>query len=131
MKPFAPTTALALALALGSLGCFSVRHELPANAYFGRLPKGAAAPGIPFETQVHKNWALSGLLPYSRWSTSDLLAAQPGVPTAGSVQIREIETIFDPWDVFVTVIPGAFYGYYVYAPRSLHVSGVAQSADRK
>jgi hypothetical protein len=129
MKPFAWIATLAIAL--GSMGCFSLQHELPANAYFGTLPGGAAPPGIPFDRTARKNWALSGLIPYSRWSTSDLLAAEPSVPTAGSVQIREIETVFAPFDVAITIFPGSFYGYYFWATRTIHVSGVAQAAERK
>jgi hypothetical protein len=130
MKLIARTAALTVSIALGTAGCFSVNHELPANAYFGTLPSGGAPPGIPFDRAARKNWALSGLLPYSRWDTSDLLASEPSVPTAGSVQIRMIETIFDPIDVFVTIVPGAFYGYYIWAPRTIHVSGVAQAAPK-
>ena len=136
MKPLARTFALALAVALGSAGCFSVQHNLPPNAYFGTLPKGASAsaaaePGIPFDTQARKNWALAGLFPYSGWGTPDLLAAQPNLGNGKLVQVRKIETIFDPVDVFVSIIPGAFYGYYLWAPRSIHIVGMEQPAETK
>jgi hypothetical protein len=132
MKPLARSMTLALAVALGATGCFSVQHTLPPNAYFGTLPRGASAEGgTPFEAQAHKNWGLAGLLPYSRWATPDLLAAQANLSNGKSVQIREIETIFDPFDVFISIVPGAFYGYYIWAPRSIHIVGVERPAETR
>jgi hypothetical protein len=128
----ARTIVLALALTLAAAGCFSVQHRLPPNAYFGTLPKGAAVDaGVPFDDQTFKNWALAGLVPYSGWTSSDLLATQPGVGSAKAIQIRQIETIFSPLDVVISIVPGAFYGYYVWAPRTIHVAGAVQSEARK
>ena len=135
MKPHARTWTLALAVALGSTGCFSLQHTLPPNAYFGTLPKGAAGasaePGQPFDGWARKNWALAGLLPYSGWGTPNLLAVQPGLREAKSVQIRMIETTFTRFDAIVSIFPGMAYGYYVWAPRSIHVVGLERPAESK
>ena len=132
MRHSARTRLLALAIAIGSAGCFSLQHELPPNAYFGTLPRGATGgTGVTFDDQTFKNWALAGLLPYTSWSTSQLLAEQPAVRDAKSIQIREIETVFSPFDVAVSIVPGAFYGYYVWATRTVHVTGIAQPGASK
>jgi hypothetical protein len=106
-------------------GCFSVNHRLPENAYFGTLPGRQPAAGAPFQTESMKNWALAGLLPYSRWTTSDVVARQLGASATQPLQIRAIETVFTPLDVLISIVPGAFYGYYVWAPRTIRVSGSA------
>ncbi len=114
---------------IGATGCFSVNHSLPENAYFGTLPARQPADGVPFETESMKNWALAGLLPYSGWTTSDVVARQLGPSANPPVQIRSIETVFSPLDVLISIVPGAFYGYYIWAPRTIRVSGsVAGSA---
>ena len=125
------TLAVALAIAVGNLGCFSLQHQLPPNAYFGKLPKGAKAEGVPFEGKAFKNWGLAGLVPYTRWGSPDLLSAQPAVRDAKEIQIREIETVFSPFDVAISIVPGMFYGYYVWATRTIRISGEAQAASPK
>lgn len=117
---------IAIVLTLvGAAGCFSVNHQLPENAYFGTLPTRQPTGTVPFQTESMKNWALAGLLPYSPWTTSDVLARQLGPSATQQVQIRSIETVFAPLDVLVSIVPGAFYGYYVWAPRTIRVSGSA------
>ena len=110
-----------LLLALLASGCFTMRHELPPGAHFGRRPDASA--GTPFERAASKNYALAGLIPYSDFNASQLL----GTPPAQPLELREIETVFSPFDVAVSIVPGLFYGYYVWAPRTVRVSGRAEA----
>jgi hypothetical protein len=115
--------SLTLLLGLLASGCFTMRHELPAGSHFGRRPDAAASAGAPFERAASKNYALAGLVPYSDFSASDLL--EPAQP---SLELREIETVFSPYDVAVSIVPGLLYGYYVWAPRTVRVRGSAARA---
>jgi hypothetical protein len=124
----ARTLLTALAVASGSLGCFSLHHQLPPNAYFGTLPDGANEDGVAFESDGFKSWTLAGLMPYSRWDSSDLLAVQVA-SDAQAIRIREIETVFSPLDVVISVVPGTAVGlYYVWATRTIRVSGEVQGS---
>lgn len=124
----ARTLLVAVALAVCSLGCFTLQHQLPPNAYFGQLP-GVAADGVAFEGEGLKSWTLAGLVPYSRWDSSDLLAPQ-AVSDAQALRIREIETVFSPLDVVISLVPGTAVGiYYVWATRTVRVSGEVQGAS--
>jgi hypothetical protein len=100
--------------------CFSVEHRLPPQTYFGQLPKGAGERAATFQRGGHKNWFLAGLGPYSSWSSRNLLATDS---SAKRIEAIAIETEFDAFDVVVSVVPGMLYGYYVWAPRSIRVSG--------
>lgn len=116
------STWIATLLALGASGCFSVRHQLPPNAYFGRLPGAAPAAPANFSAKAHKNWLVSGLIPYSRFNSGDLLRKRAPDGTA-RVENLSIETRFDVLDTIIWIVPGFFYGYYVWAPRSVGVAG--------
>jgi hypothetical protein len=101
---------------------FTVRHELPPNAYFGHLPNTPAERSERFDDHGMKNWALAGLLPYSGWSSKELLEKHD----QGSINRIEdlaIETRFGTIDTIVWVVPGFFYGYYLWAPRTVEVTG--------
>jgi hypothetical protein len=122
---------LGMALACGSLGCFSLEHRLPPHAYFGQLPYGPYADGVEFEGEAFKSWTLAGLVPYTDWGSSDLLAAQ-AVTDAQIIWIREIETVFSPLDVVLSIAPGTTTGvYYVWTTRTIRVSGEVQAANGK
>ena len=122
----ARTLLVAVAAAIGNLGCFSLQHHLPSNAYFGTLPDGADPGGVAFEGEAFKSWTLAGLVPYSGWDSSDLLAAQ-AASDAQAIRIREIETVFSPLDVVISIAPGTAAGvYYVWATRTIRVSGEVQ-----
>jgi hypothetical protein len=119
--------ATAVATLVFASGCFSVRHELPEHTYFGRLP---AAPGErrqTFEDSGMKNWALAGLLPYSGWDSGNMLAERNG---AKRVEQLEIQTQFSRLDTVIWVVPGMFYGYYLWAPRTVSVRGTKVSNGR-
>jgi hypothetical protein len=112
--------AAALALALSLSACFHVQHELPSGTFFGTLPRMEEAPGAPFEQAAMKNWFLAGLFAYTSFDAGDLI--QPPEP-GRYVKLEQIETVFSPWDVVISVVPGYFYGYYVFAPRTMRVRG--------
>ena len=119
-RRFAPVLALSLAL-LSAPGCmFRVRHELPPNAYFGRLPASADERVTSFEEHGMKNWALAGLVPYSSFSTDDLL---PHDRATARIENLDVQTQFSTVDTIVWVIPGFAYGYYLWAPRTITVRG--------
>jgi hypothetical protein len=113
-------TAVTAALALGATGCFSVDYKLPPHAYFGTLPRSASETHAPFERSAMKNWLLAGLLPWSRFSSNDLLAEGGPVLRYENLQV---ETEFDAIDTILWIVPGQFYGYYVWAPRHITVKG--------
>jgi hypothetical protein len=102
-------------------GCFSVSHKLPPHAYFGTLPKTAAETSTSFERSAMKNWLLAGLIPWSRYSSDKLLAeSASGVIRYENLQVK---TEFNWLDTIVWIVPGQFYGYYVWAPRHIIVKG--------
>ena len=68
-----PILLLSLCAVL-STGCFSVKHRLPPHAYFGTLPAAPGEHASHFERSAMKNWLLAGLVPWSRFSSDDLLA---------------------------------------------------------
>ncbi len=114
--------SLALAVAFLCSGCmFKVAHELPPNTYFGKLPGTSTMGARNFEREGHKNWALAGFVPYSNWATKDLLEDDADLRR---IEQLEIETTFNTFDTVVWVIPGFAYGYYVWAPRTIKVTGV-------
>jgi hypothetical protein len=114
-------TALLGLVALAATGCFSVSHKLPPHTYFGTLPKAPTETSTDFERSAMKNWLLAGLIPWSRYSSDDLLAE------GGSGVLRyenlEVKTEFNWIDTVAWIVPGQFYGYYVWAPRHITVTG--------
>ena len=101
---------------------FTVQHELPPNAYFGKLPHQSGEKTSPLTDHGMKNWGLAGLAAYSDWSSKDLL--QPnGVGPHHRVEDLAIETRFGKLDTLFWVVPGFAYGYYVWATRTVEVSG--------
>jgi hypothetical protein len=124
------TAILALVCTSLTTGClFTVRHELPPNAYFGRLPSPPAKRIDRFEDHGMKNWLLAGLVPYTGWSTENLLEKN-GNGSDERIQNLAIETRFGALDTIIWVVPGFFYGYYVWAPRTVEVRGSRVSQDR-
>ncbi len=108
-----------LVLAVVNSACFSIKHyDLPMDAYFNHEEVGNAKVSRFEETRM-KNFLLSGLFPYSRFGAKDIVEAAPGRKISG----LEITTEFNALDVFVTLIPGMAYGYYVWAPRHITVKG--------
>lgn len=113
---------LALFCASATSGClFTVQHELPPNVYFGHLPKAPAERSDRFIDQGMKNWALAGLVPYSGWSSKELFARNSR--TTKRIEDLAIETRFGTIDTIVWVVPGFAYGYYLWAPRTVEVTG--------
>jgi hypothetical protein len=115
LRPF-----LALLLSVPLSGClFYMNHELPPNTRFGgTAERGARAQLV--ESSKLKPYLLAGLLPYPGFATKDMLAP----PRKGThLSNVEIETRFNWFDTIVWVVPGFFYGYYVFAPRHATVRG--------
>lgn len=109
----------ALLLALANSACFTMKHhEIPMDAYFNHEDAGNAKASA-FEDTRMKNYLISGLFPYSRFGVKDIVEAQPGRKITG----LEVQTQFNALDVFVTIIPGIAYGYYIWAPRHISVKG--------
>jgi hypothetical protein len=112
--------ACAAALALALTGCFTMNHTFPPNTQFGRRPEGAV--GIrPQADKAMKNYMLSGLFPWSRFGTKDM-AKDPG-PGRQLADV-EVETQFNWLDIVIWIVPGQYYGYYVWAPRHVGYKGV-------
>ncbi len=114
--------ALAGLCAVALSACFSVPHKLPPHAYFGKLPAATAGENrARFERSAMKNWLLAGLVPWSRFSSKDLLdESGPGVVRYENLVV---ETEFNALDTLIWIVPGQFYGYYVWAPRHITVKG--------
>jgi hypothetical protein len=114
-------------LSLQLSGClFYMNHELPPNTTFGgRAEKGARVQ--PSENSKLKPYLLAGLLPYPFFPTKDMLPPPRHGQHLANV---EIETQFNWFDTIVWVVPGFFYGYYVFAPRHATVRGNYVSGDR-
>jgi hypothetical protein len=121
MKKSLFRSALVGLCAFVASGCFSVSHKLPPHAYFGKLPAAAGETSSGFERSAMKNWLLAGLVPWSRFSSDDLLAES----ASGVVRYENlaVETEFNWIDTVAWVVPGQFYGYYVWAPRHITVTG--------
>jgi len=111
--------SFALTLVLSLSGCFSIKHHnLPMDAYFNQEDPGNAKVSH-FESTRMKNFLISGLFPYSRFGVKDMVDVQPGRKISG----LQVQTQFNAFDVFVTIIPGMAYGYYIWAPRHVSASG--------
>lgn len=104
-----------------SAGCFSVNHKLPPHAYFGKLPAASNETSSPFERSAMKNWLLAGLIPWSSFSSDDLLAE------SGSGVLRyenlAVETRFNAIDTIYWFTASWIYTYYAWAPRHIAVTG--------
>jgi hypothetical protein len=121
----------ALLVALLSLqlsGClFYMNHELPPNTTFGgRAPAGGKAQHA--EKSKLKPYLLAGLMPYPGFPTRNLLQPPRRGQHLANVQI---ETEFNWFDTIVWVVPGFFYGYYVFAPRHATVRGNYVDGERR
>jgi hypothetical protein len=112
--------ALVLALSLAVSGCFTMTHRFPPNTQFGHRPDGAVSVA-KVEDKGMKNYLLSGLFAYTSFGTKDL-AKDPG-PGRELADV-EIETQFNWFDFVVSIVPGLYYGYYVWAPRHVGYQGV-------
>ena len=117
-----PGRLLSVVLACGLMtGClFNVEHQLPPRAYFGKLPAGSGQREFPFKQEDRKNWYLAGWFAYSDWGVGDLV---PPLERVERIEDLEIETRFSELDTLIWVVPGFVYGYYVWAPRTIRVSG--------
>jgi hypothetical protein len=112
--------ALAAGLALALTGCFTMNHTFPPNTQFGRRPDGAV--GVrPAADDGMKNYLLSGLLPWTSFGTKDL-ATDPG--QGRQLADVEVETKFNWLDIVIWIVPGQYYGYYVWAPRHVGYKAV-------
>jgi hypothetical protein len=111
---------LALGLALATSGCFTVEHRLPAHSYFGRMSARPDETARDFDQTAMKNWFLAGLFPYSDFTSGSLVST--GSPVR-RIEVSELETQFNTIDNIAWVIPGQFYGYYVWAPRHVRIRG--------
>lgn len=121
-----PRSVVVTALfAIAATGCFSVSHKLPPHAYFGKLPTQTAAgeTRAGFERSAMKNWLIAGLIPWSSFSSDDLL--EQGAPGVLRYEDLEVTTQFTALDTLIWIVPGQFYGYYVWAPRHITVKGEA------
>lgn len=120
-RSFLRSAPILAVVALIASGCmFKVNHVLPPHTYMGRAPAGDGGMKRDFDRQGMKNWALAGLVPYTRWGTGDLLRSAGAV---SRIEDLEVETRFSVVDTIVWVVPGFFYGYYVWAPRTIRVKG--------
>lgn len=112
--------AVAAVLSLALSGCFTMNHTFPPNTQFGRRPEGAV--GVrPTADNGMKNYLLAGLFAWSGFGTDDL-AKDPG-PGRQLADV-EIETQFNWMDIVIWIIPGQYYGYYVWAPRHVGYKAV-------
>jgi hypothetical protein len=111
-------TVAALSLALSA--CFTMNHSFPPNTQFGRRPEGSVGVRSVGDKGM-KNYLLSGLVPYTSFGTKDL-AKDPG-PGKRLADV-EIETQFNWFDFVVSIVPGLYYGYYVWAPRHVGYKAV-------
>jgi hypothetical protein len=119
---------LAVLLSSQLTGClFYMNHELPPNTRFGG-PQERGSSARSAEKSKLKPYLLAGLLPYPGFPTKNLLAPPPAGQHLSNV---EIETEFNAFDAFVWVIPGFFYGYYVFAPRHAKVRGSYVQGERR
>jgi hypothetical protein len=119
---------LVAALSLQLSGClFHMTHELPPNTTFGGRTEPAKRVQ-PAESSKLKPYLLAGLLPYPGFPTRNLLAPPRRGQHLANV---EIETSFNWFDTIVWVVPGFFYGYYVFAPRHATVRGNYVDGDRR
>ena len=112
--------ALALTLSVSVLGCFTMHHTFPPNTQFGRRPDGAVAVE-KVEDYGMKNYLISGFLPWTSFGTKNL-AKDPG-PGRELADV-EVETKFNWFDFIISIVPGLYYGYYVWAPRHVYFDGV-------
>jgi hypothetical protein len=112
--------ALVAALSLTLSACFTMNHSFPPNTQFGRRPEGAVGVRSVGDAGM-KNYLLSGLVPYTSFGTKDL-AKDPGAGRA--LADVQIETQFNWFDFVVSIVPGLYYGYYVWAPRHVGYKAV-------
>ena len=122
MKTNHPTARAALSalVSVALSGCFTMTHSFPQNTQFGRRPEGSVSVAKVGDKKM-KNYLLSGLLPYTSFGTKDL-AEDPG-PGRRLADVS-VETQFNWFDFVVSIVPGLYYGYYVWAPRHVGFEGV-------
>lgn len=119
---------LVATLSLQLTGClFYMNHELPPNTTFGGHVEHAKRVQ-PAENSKLKPYLLAGLLPYPGFPAKNLLAPPHHGQHLANVSI---ETTFNWFDTIVWVVPGFFYGYYVFAPRHAIVRGNYVDGERQ
>jgi len=119
--------AVVAALSLALSACFTMNHTFPPNTHFGHRPEGVVSVRAAGDKGM-KNYLLSGLFAYTSFGTKDL-AEDPG-PGRQLADV-EIETQFNWFDFVVSIVPGLYYGYYVWAPRHVGFEGVVVESDSK
>jgi hypothetical protein len=113
-----PLAALLVLLALPLSGCmFAMEHKFPEGTRFDRERHVRVVRRV--EDSRMKNYLLAGLLPWTRFGTKDI-AEEPGA--GRHLSGTQVETTFNALDTVIWVVPGFFYGYYVWAPRHVGVS---------
>jgi hypothetical protein len=116
------------AVALGSGCMFNMNHRFPPNTVFGGASSQPANAQTlkSFEESRMKNYLLAGLVPYTGFGTKDLAES----PRQGQrLAVSEVETTFNALDTVIWVVPGFFYGYYIWAPRHVGMTGRYVAAD--
>lgn len=105
-------------LPLPLAGCmFAMEHRFPEGTRFDRERDVRVVRHID-ESRM-KNYLLAGLLPWTRFGTKDIAKDPgPGRHLAGT----SVETTFNALDTVIWIVPGFFYGYYIWAPRHVGVT---------
>jgi hypothetical protein len=118
---------LAALLVLPLAGCmFAMEHRFPDGTRFDREHDVRVVDRV--DDAGMKNYLLAGLLPWTRFGTKDL-ARDPGA--GRHLSGTQVETTFNALDTVIWVVPGFFYGYYVWAPRHVGVKAdVVQEGER-
>ncbi len=117
--------ALAVLLSVALSGCFTMTHTFPPNTQFGHRPDGSVSVKH-VEDYGMKNYLLSGFLPWTSFGTKNL-AKDPG-PGRELADV-EIMTRFNWFDFIISIVPGLYYGYYVWAPRHVYFEGTVIEHD--
>lgn len=118
---------LAALLALPLAGCmFAMEHRFPEGTRFDQERDVRVVRRV--DDSAMKNYLLAGLLPWTHYGTKDLV----GEPGPGRhLSSTSVETTFNALDTVIWIVPGFFYGYYVWAPRHVGVKAdVVQEGER-
>lgn len=113
------TAAVVVLLAVPMSGClFQMSHRFPPGTEFGRRPVGFKDVR-KIDDNSMKNYILAGLLPYTSFGTKDEARLLPDE----RLMDTEVQTSFNAFDTLIWVVPGFFYGYYLWAPRHVELKG--------